>query len=172
MYVSAQIYRVEVNLVIYELVEYATGIGKMPVRRLWPNNGKAVLYHAPDRAELTDPRDQECETAAIMRLRLMSRWMQAVREDDKPNDAKSMNQLPNNPQQTSHFCSQERCIYTSPHTTSPIYYCMWHPRESVGLKGRDGLWEPKLPRSLCSVRQTQSFLGMVLGLEVRYEKHG
>lgn len=128
VYVSAQICRVEVNLVIYELVEYATGIGKMPVRRLWPNNCKAVLYHATDRVVLTDPRDKECETAAIMRLRLMSRWMQSIRENDKPNDAKPMSQLPNNPQQISHFCSQERCIYTSPHSTSHIYYCTVAPQ--------------------------------------------
>lgn len=172
MYVSAQICRVEVNLVTYELVEYATGIGKMPVRRLWPNNGKAVLYHATDRAVLTDPRDKECETAAIMRLRLMSRWMQSIRENDKPSDAKSMSQLPNNPRQTSHSAHRKGAS-THPHTARLILTTvLWHPRESVGLKGRDGLWEPKLPRSLCSVRQTQSFLGIVLGLEVRYEKHG
>lgn len=63
--------------------------------------------------------------------------------------------------------------FTHPHTPRLIFTTvLWHPRESIGLKGRDGLWEPKLPRSLCSVRQTQSFLGIVLGLEVRYEKHG
>lgn len=63
--------------------------------------------------------------------------------------------------------------FTHPHTARLIFTTvLWHPRESIGLKGRDGLWERKLPHSLCSVRQTQSFLGIVLGLEVRYEKHG
>lgn len=50
--------------------------------------------------------------------------------------------------------------FTHPHTARLIFTTvLWHPRESIGLKGRDGLWEPKLPRSLCSVRQTQEFSG-------------
>lgn len=169
MYVFAQICRGEVNLVT---------ISKMPVRRLWPNNGKAVWCQETDRTVLTDPRYKECEGAAIMRLwrlRLMSRWMQSTWENDKPNNAKPTSQLPNDPQQAPRFCSQERCIYTSPHTTSHIYYCTVAPQlwECISLKGRDRLWKPKLPCSLCSMRQTQSFLGIVvLGLEVRYEKQG
>lgn len=71
----------------------------------------------------------------------MSRWMQSIWENGKANSAKLTSQLPNHPQQASHFCSQERYIYTSPHSKSHIYCSTVTPQfwEYISLKRRNGL---------------------------------
>lgn len=51
---------------------------------------------------------------------------------------------------------------TSPHTTAHISCCTVTPQywEYRSLKRRNGLWKPKLPCILCSLRWIQSFLGI------------
>lgn len=47
--------------------------------------------------------------------------------------------------------------FTHPHTPHLIFTTvLWHLREYIGLKGRDGLWKPKLPHSLPVFREADS----------------